>query len=667
MIGKRIDKYDILSLIGTGSMGQVYLARDTTLHRQVAVKFLPAALRSSPESLSRLYREAQTAAALNHPNIITVYELGQHEDVPYLVMEYVEGTTLEQRIESGGLALDEMLPWSIALASGLAKAHEAGIIHRDLKPTNVIIDTDGRLRILDFGVAKLIEGEDLTARGTTIGTLAYMAPEQLDGLHIDHRVDIWALGVLMYQMATGQRPFRGIRTAALAYSILNATPPTVSALRRDLPAGFDRIISQCLAKDPRHRYHNSAVLEHDLREVATRSHVAIDSGSYRSQSRPLRTRKTRTPLIVSALLALALVVLMVGFKNDWLSSVSSSRTKPLTLAILPIRNLGTAEYEYFADGLTDDLIARASQIDGMRVLSRLSMMTFKDKAYDPSELITTLHADAALEGSVLRIGDQFHATVSLIDLQTNEIRWAETFDAELADVFTTQQEIVRNVAVSLDIDLAPEESRSIAETPTHSLTAYALCQRARQYYYRYTADANENAIALYQQALLLDSQYVDAISGLADAYTQRTLRFGQTGAWIDSALTAARYALGVDSTHADAHKALGLAYLARGWYRKALDANLRALDYNPNHFSAAGNAGMLSLLIGDLPQALQMHLRAAAVGPTQGLVAAYVANDYAQLTNDPCAEAWFDRALSIQPDLPATLGLRAYWYLSRGY
>jgi TolB-like protein/tetratricopeptide (TPR) repeat protein len=371
--------------------------------------------------------------------------------------------------------------------------------------------------------------------------------------------------------------------------------------------------------------------------------------------------------VVLPLLLLAVVFFgyhVLSSRQPRLSSAHAHGTT--TLAIMPIRNLGSGETSYLADGLTDDLIAQASKISDLRVISRLSMMQFKGSDTPPREIASQLGASAILEGSMRWTDEHFHVAVSLIQPDEGIVLWAETYSGPVTDIFRTQEDIVRRITANLEVDIDTSESNALATVPSQSAEAYSRYHKAREYYYRYTRDDNEYAISLFQAALREDARYADAWAGLADAYSQRAIRHGFAQAWHDSAIAICQEALQIDSTNAAVYKALGLAYLGKGLFREALAANRNALRFSPNHYPAATNAGMICLLIGEVAEALRYHLDAATLAPTQGMTAAYVANDYALLGLDQCAGAWFDRSLEIQPDLSPAWALRAYWQLALG-
>jgi len=592
MIGETISHYRILERIGAGGMGVVYRAEDTSLKRHVALKFLPPRLTADHDAVARFEREAQTAAALNHPNIVTVYEIGRHEDQIFIAMELVEGRTLREMIDERPLPLDQALDIAVQTGEALAKAHEAGVVHRDVKPANVLVDTDGRVRVLDFGLAKLRGVVQLTQEMSTLGTVRYMSPEQAAGGEVDRRSDVWSLGVVLYEMVAGRRPFDGEFENAVIYAITNENPEPVTALRSGVPLDVERIIAKALAKKPAERYQRVDEMLVDLRAAGR----ALDSGVQAPPvtQRPRVRKRVVAGVGVLVILAAFLVVL------QWLPrpiGVESSDRK--SIAVLPFHNLSPdPENEYFTDGITEDITTQLSKIADLRVISRTSTLRYKDTHKPVREIGEELGVAVILEGSVRRVGDRVRIVGQLIDTRTDEHLWASTYDRTLDDIFQIQSDVAQQIARALEATLSPEEAARIEAAPTKNLEAYETYLRGREYYNRYVKEDNEVAVALFKKAVEEDPEFALAYAGLADAYGQRALRFDYSVDWIDSSLATARRAIAIRPDVAEGYKALGLGLFVSGRYREGLEASLRATELNPNLTTSIGNIGITYLMLG---------------------------------------------------------------------
>jgi serine/threonine protein kinase/Flp pilus assembly protein TadD len=627
MIGKTISHYRILEKLGEGGMGVVYKAEDTGLKRTVALKFLPPALTRDVEAKERFVREAQAASTLDHPNICAVHEIDEVDGQAFIAMALIEGEELTKKTKSGPLALDEAIGIAIQVAEGLMEAHEKGIIHRDIKSANIMVTPKGQARIMDFGLAKLATAETkLTKVGSAIGTIAYMSPEQARGEDVDHRTDIWALGVVLYEMVTGKLPFRGEYAPAIMYSILNENPKPLSALRRELPVALEDIIETALAKRLDERYRSMADFLADLR--------AFSEG--------------RTVEVAEEM-------------------ASRARLVKKSIAVLPFKSLSEhKEDEYFSDGTTEDIITQLSKIGELKVISRTSAMRYKRTDKTLREIGRELDVATILEGSVRRAGDRVRIVSQLVDVRTDEPIWAETYDREMKDIFAIQSDVAQNIAMALKAKLSPEVKERIERKPTENLEAYDFYLKGREYYYRYRKQDNENAIELFKRALKLDPSYALAYAGLGDAYSQRTGRFGFEATWLDSAIEASEKAISIDPNCAEGHKSLGLAYMAKGWRRKALQAYGKSVELNPNYYPAVGNIGTTNMALGDYGEALKWARKAVALNPAFAFWYLNVGNIYMCLDNHLEAERWLHKALELQPDFVYPHREFVYMYLAQG-
>jgi serine/threonine protein kinase/tetratricopeptide (TPR) repeat protein len=524
MIGKTVSHYTILEKLGEGGMGVVYKAEDTRLKRTVALKFLPPELTRDTRAKARFVQEAQAASALDHPNICTIHEIDEtREGQMFIAMACYEGESLKAKIERGRLGLDEALDVAIQIGRGLTRAHEKGIVHRDIKPGNVLVTRDGLVKIVDFGLAKLSGATKLTRTGATPGTVSYMSPERLRGEGVDQRSDIWALGVVLYEMTTGETPFRGEYEQAMSYSIMNEKPKPVRELRPEVPADLERIIEKALAKDARERYQTGAEVVGALQSVKRRlESEAAAMGERDSKAIP-------------------------------------------SIAVLPFANLSAdKENEYFSDGLAEDIIDALTQVPGLRVMARTSAFSFRGKEVDVREIGARLNVEHILEGSVRRSGNRLRVTAQLVKASDGYHLWSQRFDREMTDVFAIQDEISQAIVEKLRVRLAG--GRPLVKRHTENLAAYDLCLKARYHLRKMTQEAREAGLRYCEQAVALDPNYALAYVVLAESYLWGAF-WGSMNPReaFPSAKSAVLEALRLDDAIADAHAVLGTV-LASGEY-----------------------------------------------------------------------------------------------------
>ncbi len=583
--GQRLLHYRIEDKLGQGGMGEVYRARDTRLDRDVALKVLSGKLAGNPTSLQRFRLEAQAVAAINHPNIVTIHAVEQDGDTHFLTMELVRGRSLDRLVERGGLPIDRLLQLALPIADGLAAAHERGITHRDLKPANIMLGDDGRVRILDFGLAKLEQAatgaEDrtrttpLTFEGAIVGTIPYMSPEQVEGKPLDPRTDIFSLGVLLYELATGDRPFRGGTQPALMSSILRDVPPQIVALRADLPRHLGRIVQRCLEKEPQSRYRSATDVAYELRALK-REHEA--SGPVASSAAAPRPQPSTA-----------------GSGLVDRGSTSGDHVGQ-SIAVLPFVNRSAKEDDqYFSDGLSEELINALSKIAGIKVTARSSAFQFRGQELDVRDVGRKLGVEAVLEGSVRIAGSRLRITTELVNCADGLQLWSGRFDGEMKDVFDTQDEIVQKIVEQLEIKVGSSQGdRPLVKRETDNLDAYHLLLKARQHMGDFWEPGLVQAIECLERAVELDPGYAQAYADMSFCWLVRSI-FGTLSGkeGFPHVRETARRALELDPDLGDAHAMHGI-YLA--WHDfdwvGAEVALRRAVHLNPQgvwgHFFYAG-------------------------------------------------------------------------------
>jgi len=645
MIGKTISHFKILDKIGAGGMGEVYLAEDTELDRKVALKFLPPHYSSDSKIIMRFKREAKAAAALNHPNIITVYEVGEHEGQTFIAMEYVEGESLRELMSKDGLSLSQVLQIGKQVCEGLAKAHQADIIHRDIKPENIMIDKDGRVRILDFGLAKLRNVSKLTQAGKTLGTLDYMSPEQLQGLEVDHRTDIWSLGVVLYEMITGRLPFQGEYEAVVMYSVLNEEPQPLGGTKTVDLEKVQQIIDKALEIEVIERYESIAALLSDIHEISHSKGSDIVTRGKTKKWRLSRFGTRRYPLLVVT------VLIVAGFFLHRFLTKETAKAELISIAVMPFKNMNQDfQSEYFADGVTEDILNNLSKIRSFSVISRRTSMLYKNSQKNMKEIGEELGVRFILEGSVRRENNRVRIVSHLIDAHEDRQLWGDSYDREIQDIFEIQASVAQQIAAALEAELTIEEEQQLQYKPTKSFTAYDYYLKGREYYYLSRKEDNENAIVLFKRALAQDLSFALAYCGLAKAYSQRVRRYGFVPEWADSSIAAANKAIAINSQLSQAHDALGLAYQSKGWYEKSLKARLKAVELDPNNDSAIGNISISYLVKGAFDKALPWAKKAVTLNPTSANKYANVAMSYYAIKDLEAAKEWFKKSLDLKPD-----------------
>ncbi len=670
----RLGPYEILSPLGSGGMGEVYRARDVRLERDVAVKVLPERLIDDPSALARFQREARSVAALSHPNIVAVFDTGVERGLPYVVMELLEGETLGRRLKRAALDWRGALPLATAVADGVAAAHAKGIIHRDIKPENIFLTAGGGVKVLDFGLARLEKAASTepspsitltleTQPGVILGTVYYMAPEQVRGQHADARSDVFALGCVLFEMATGHRPFAGDTTADVMAAILHGAPPQLSESGRSRPAGLDRVIGRCLEKDPAKRFPSAVDLAAALRAVV--GDALHDS--VRQQPDDTRVEPT------------------------------AARRAAASVAVLPFVNMSSdPENEYFSDGLAEELINVLSKVQGLRVASRTSAFAFKGKSEDVRRIGEQLNVRTVLQGSVRKSGARLRITAQLGNVADGFQLWAETYNRQLEDVFAIQDEIAQSISKALRVFLTEKDQQALEQRTKTDVRAYDCYLRGRQFFHQFRRRTLEAAVVMFGRAIEIDPRYARAYAGLADCYSLLFTNWGVREDTLARADAASRKALELDPESGEAHTAHGVALSIAHRHEEARQEFETAIRLDPALFEARYFYARVCLAEGRPEEAARLFEEASRVRPEdyQALLlgapvlaglgrkaeseAAYrrglqAAEEYLRLYPDGAralclgatgwcglgdrerALEWARRALAVDPDEPMTL------------
>jgi eukaryotic-like serine/threonine-protein kinase len=620
----RLGPYAIRSLLGSGGMGEVYLAHDTRLGRDVAVKVLPEAVSGNHDRRRRFEQEARAAASLNHPGILAVHDVGWHEGSPYIVSELLEGETLRARLGKGSFTVKQALEVAIPLARALAVAHEKGIVHRDLKPENVFLTRDGQVKVLDFGLAKLLlvpePGPESqidtrsTASGIVLGTAAYMSPEQVRGHGTDAQSDVFSFGVVLYEMLAGRLPFRGDSAADVMAAVLHQEPPKLLDLEGAVSPQLERVTERCLQKSPERRFQSARDLATTLEAVSD----AESGGPSRPLARGLR-RVARRPW------AAVLVLLIIGVVAGW--GVWRSRTgataagvgSPIgSLAVLPLVNLsGDAEQDYFADGITEALIANLAKIRAIKVISRTSVMQYKATKKPLPDIARELKVDAVVEGSVLRSGNRVRVTAQLIRAATDEHLWAETYDRNLTDILVLQGDIARTIAGEVRIKVTPQEEARLRAARSVDPEAYSLYFKGRYHLNIWTRDNTEKAVAAFEQATRRDPTFALGYAGLAEAQAFMVLSsYVRPQEGYPKARVSAERALALDPDLPEALAVLGGVRFEYDWDFSGGEETLRrAVELGPNSLPAHFRYSLCLTLLGRFDEAIAEARRMLELDP----------------------------------------------------
>jgi len=636
-VGQAVNHYKIIGPLGAGGMGEVYLADDTRLQRKVAIKFLPTHFTQDRKHLRRFQQEALTVAALSHPNVCTIHEVIETEDGRHcIVMEYVEGVTLRQRLADGRMTVAESLEIAIQVASALSAAHAAGIVHRDIKLENIMLRRDGYVKILDFGLAKLTERDvsiDAEAQtqmlinttpGVVMGTVYYMSPEQARGLPVDARTDVWSLGVVLYELIAGKKPFDGPTVTDIIISIADRAPASLSMHVAEAPSQLEHIVNKALAKDRDHRYQTAEALLSDLKDLERELAIGAEVQRFKATSPNAPTRASRH-FPVAMVAAVVGVLIMGAIVYAYFVRKNSAPSEINSIAVLPLENRsGDPSQDYFADGVTESLITDLATSGALQVTSRPSVMQYKGTRKPAPEVGRELKVDAVLTGSVARSADRASIDVQLIDVATERTLWTRSYDRGLSDVLSLQREVVTDIAGKLKVQPATQEQARLREPRRVNPEAYDHFLRGKFYIHRQNRADNDAAIAALERAVAKDPTFAEAFAELAQAYVWKLFLFApEEKQWAENAFVAVQKALALDPN-------LAVAYLARGrlqWtpenrfpHERAISDYRHALSLDPTLDEARNQLALVYCHIGAFDQALHESQTALSINPTNNLV-----------------------------------------------
>ena len=702
--GTKLSRYEIRSKIGEGGMGEVYLAHDVKLDRKVALKILPAELASNQDRMRRFTQEARAAAALNHPNIAHIYEVDESDGVNFIAMEFIDGFTLRGLIHGKQTEMSKLLRYLQHVAEGLAKAHAAGIVHRDLKPDNIMITREGHAKILDFGLAKLIEQQPMaggnssematavmpqySSPGTVMGTVGYMSPEQAQGKtkEIDQRSDIFSFGCILFEAATGKKPFQGDSVVKSLHMVIYEAAPTISDLNPSAPPDLQRIVRRCLEKDPEERYQSIKEVTIELKQLrrelagapfdttvppppktdATRA-PATESTSQQSlggsagiSSRSLSTRASSAEYLVSGIkrhkLIAAIVVLMIvagAILGRWYFHARDTEVAIESIAVLPFVNQNhESDSEYLSDGVTESIINSLTQLPNLRVIARSSVFRYKGKESDPLTAGKELGVRAVLTGRILQRGDSLTISTELLDVRDNKQLWGEQYSEKISDLLSVQREIASKITANLRLKLSGEQQKLVAKHYTDNPEAYQLYLKGRFYWNKRSTEGFKKASEQFQQAVDKDPSFALAYVGLSDSYSVMEQYAGiPSSEALPKARAAVLRALQIDDSLAEAHASFGLINEHSWQFADAEKEYKRAIELNPNYPTVHHWYALLLAATGRPDDGMAEVKRAQQLDPLSAIIAANVGNHYLGRGDLNAASEEYKKAIELNPNL----------------
>ena len=634
MIGKQILHYRIIEKLGEGGMGIVYKARDTKLNRDVAIKFLPGHIAADLQEKERFRTEAQAAAALNHANVTHIYAIEQSEQELFIVMELIEGRELSEVLKTGnrfgkgperknsGMPVEEVISYVRQIAAGLQAAHSKEIVHRDIKSSNIMVTGDGGIKIMDFGLAKLGRHSNLTKAGTTLGTIAYMSPEQARSEEVDHRCDIWSLGVVMYEMLTAELPFKGEYEAVTIYNILNEQPQSVRMLRPDIPEGISDLISGMLEKDATRRIQSAG-------QVIER----IDA----LQTKPQKSEEEKS------------------------------------IAVLNFENMSPdKDNEYFCTGITEDIITDLSKIGELKVIPRSDVLAFQARDVNSRKVGEILNVAWILEGSVRKAGQQIRVSVQLVNVKSGYQIWAERYDRLLEDIFDVQTELSQKIATALKVSLSDSEKERLAQKPTDDLRAHDFYMRGREFLNNRGLKNNESAMKMFDLALEIDPHYAMAYVALVEAYAFQYMFYGGDQKWLGMMITASDKARELDPNLVEQEATKGMVYYYQKRFNDARRILEKYIEKRPGDYQGYFWLGNIAETTDDMHGAIKYYTRAAEIKPYSEEPALHLEMNYRRMGQNEKANAasrkvleLVEQKLSVNAGDPITLSRAAAAYAIR--
>ncbi len=679
--GARLGRYEIKSQLGAGGMGEVYLGQDTRLDRKVALKILPADLAANQDRMRRFVQEAKAAAALNHPNIAHIYEIGEADGTNFIAMEYIEGVTLREKIHQERTELTKLLRFLQHAAEGLAKAHTAGIVHRDLKPDNIMVTRDGHAKILDFGLAKLIEQPPMSGGdssevatavmpqhstpGTVMGTIGYMSPEQAQGKtkEVDQRSDIFSFGCLLFEAATGKKPFAGDSVVKSLHMVIYEPVLPISDLNPSAPADLQRIVRRCLAKDPDERYQTIKDVAIELKELRRELQGAgidttvpppqkfgvppsggIASGpqtlppeggtpnTHPASSAEYILTEVKQHKLATVVVALMLVAGSIGLGLFWRARNSTAEGTINSIAVMPFQNRSAdADTEYLSDGLAESLIYRLSQLPNLKVSPTSSVFRYKGKETDAQKIGNELGVSAVMTGRIVKRGENLTISVELVDVRNNKLLWGEQYERKMSELLTTQREIAAEITNKLQLKLSGEGEQKLAKKYTDSNEAYQLYLKGLFHFGNRTKEDVQKAIGYFQQATKLDPNFALAYVGISQSYSMMpSYSYLSPKEAFPQAKAAAQKALEIDPSLADAHGALATTFAAYDWNWVGAEREFkRAIELNPNVADIHYRYGLIYLIPAErMDEAIREIKRALELEPLSIAMNANLAGAY---------------------------------------